>query len=75
MSAFADSELFDFHASDLASDDLAPLLNGVDAVVHLAGQPGVRTSWGDDFDAYVRNNVHATRRLLENLRPHDRRAD
>jgi len=65
MSAFADSELFDFHASDLASDDLAPLLNGVDAVVHLAGQPGVRTSWGDDFDAYVRNNVHATRRLLD----------
>jgi nucleoside-diphosphate-sugar epimerase len=49
---------------DLASAELDPLLDGVDVVWHLAGQPGVRLSW-DGFDTYVRANVLATQRLLE----------
>ena len=32
---------------------------------HLAGQPGVRASWGPDFVQYVRHNIAATQRLLE----------
>lgn len=36
-----------------------------DSIVHLAGQPGVRKSWGDDFSAYSRGNIDATQRLLE----------
>jgi nucleoside-diphosphate-sugar epimerase len=37
-------------------------------VFHLAGQPGVRPSWGEQFDRYVRDNVLATQRLLEALK-------
>jgi UDP-glucuronate 4-epimerase len=55
----------EFRRVDLASDRLDPLLAGVDVVYHLAAQPGVRSSWGEDFDLYVRRNVVATQRLLE----------
>jgi nucleoside-diphosphate-sugar epimerase len=50
---------------DLARDDLRDLLDGVDAVVHLAGEPGVPASWGPAFGTYVERNVIATQRLLE----------
>lgn len=36
-----------------------------DYVFHLAGQPGVRASWGDGFGAYLQDNVETTQRLLE----------
>jgi nucleoside-diphosphate-sugar epimerase len=51
--------------SDLAAADLAPLLDGVTHVFHLAAQPGVRKSWGRDFRVYTVNNIEATQRLLE----------
>jgi nucleoside-diphosphate-sugar epimerase len=38
-----------FAAADLAQAALDPLLEGAEVVYHLAGQPGVRTSFGDDF--------------------------
>ncbi|TDF92560.1 NAD-dependent epimerase/dehydratase family protein [Paenibacillus piri] len=44
------------------------LLPHVDAVYHLAGMPGVRSSWGDDFKAYIAHNIEATQRLLEGCR-------
>lgn len=50
---------------DVARMSLAPVLDGVDVVFHLAGQPGVRASWADAFDQYVERNVTATQRLLE----------
>jgi predicted glycosyltransferase/nucleoside-diphosphate-sugar epimerase len=56
--------------ADLGETDLEPLVDGVDWVFHLAGQPGVRGSWGTQFAEYVRHNVHATQRLLEALRAH-----
>jgi UDP-glucose 4-epimerase len=37
----------------------------VSHVFHLAGQPGVRKSWGRDFGSYTSDNVEATQRLLE----------
>ena len=43
-------------------------LDGLDAVIHLAGQPGVRASWGEEFDVYLRENVLSTQRLLEAAR-------
>ncbi|MBW8485799.1 NAD-dependent epimerase/dehydratase family protein [Actinomadura sp. PM05-2] len=49
--------------ADLAADDLAKLAES-DAVVHLAGRPGVRTSWGAGRALAERDNVTATRRLL-----------
>ena len=51
--------------ADLGTADLERLLDGADQVFHLAGQPGVRASWGPDFEVYVRHNVAATQRLME----------
>lgn len=56
---------FTFEELDLVDSDLAPVLKDVGVVYHLAGQPGVRPSWGGQFDRYVRDNVLATQRLLE----------
>ena len=49
---------------DLSADDLAEVVAGVEVVFHLAGQPGVRASWGDGLAVYTRDNVLATERLL-----------
>jgi nucleoside-diphosphate-sugar epimerase len=62
------SDTFRFEAADLVDADLPPLLDGAEVVYHLAGQPGVRPSWGNLFDRYVRDNVIATQRLLEALK-------
>jgi UDP-glucuronate 4-epimerase len=56
---------FSIVEADLAGDSIAPLLDGIDGVFHLAAQPGVRGSWGDTFDVYLRDNVFATQRLFE----------
>ncbi len=55
----------DLLALDLATAELEPLLHGVDLVYHLAGQPGVRASFGPDFVLYVGPNVVASERLFE----------
>jgi nucleoside-diphosphate-sugar epimerase len=59
---------FRFVEADLSRVAVAPLLSGVDTVFHLAGQPGVRASWGVDFGDYLRHNVLVTQRLLEACR-------
>ncbi len=59
---------FAFHELDLVDGNLGPAFAGVRVVFHLAGQPGVRPSWGRDFDRYVQANLVATQRLLEHLK-------
>jgi UDP-glucose 4-epimerase len=59
---------FSFEELDLVDADLTAALEGADVVYHLAGQPGVRPSWGHQFDHYVRDNIIATQRLLEHLK-------
>jgi nucleoside-diphosphate-sugar epimerase len=59
---------FRFGEDDLLTADLASLLSGVTYVFHLAGQPGVRGSWGSSFPVYAENNIVATQRLLEAAR-------
>lgn len=59
---------FRFEDVDLTAGELRPLLTGASCVYHLAGQPGVRNSWGEAFEGYVRNNIVATQRLLEAMR-------
>ena len=54
-----------FLEGDLVDLDLDSLLDGIEVVFHLAAQPGVRTSWGQTFGAYVDSNVTALQRLLE----------
>ncbi len=58
-------EAFELVEADLAASPLDELLDGVDAVFHLAAQPGVRGSWGETFSHYARDNVVATQRLFE----------
>jgi len=59
---------FELRVANLADGGLADLVEGAAYIFHEAGQPGVRTSWGDDFAVYLRDNVLATQRLLEAAR-------
>jgi nucleoside-diphosphate-sugar epimerase len=59
---------FTFVEGDLRTVDAAMLLEDVDVVFHLAAQVGVRSSWGDEFQAYVDHNVTAMQRLLDAAR-------
>ncbi len=55
---------FTFLESDAAHTDPAVFMEA-DYIFHLAGQPGVRSSWGVDFPAYVANNILLTQHILE----------
>jgi UDP-glucose 4-epimerase len=56
---------FTFVEADLAEVASPALLDGVSHVYHLAGQPGVRPSWGRSFEIYANDNVMATQAILE----------
>jgi nucleoside-diphosphate-sugar epimerase len=58
---------FSFIEGALQDLDLKAALAGATHVFHLAGQAGVRKSWGGDFDVYIRDNIRATQRLLESM--------
>jgi UDP-glucuronate 4-epimerase len=53
---------------DLVTGSLDDLFDGAAAVIHLAGQPGVRLSWADGFHRYVERNITASQRVLEAAR-------
>ncbi len=55
------------HELDLRTDDLAPALDGVEAVIHLAAMPGLPRSW-TDMETYTACNLIATYRLVEAAR-------
>jgi UDP-glucuronate 4-epimerase len=59
---------FEFVPIDLSRGDLFDLVAECDTVFHLAAEPGVRPSWGQRFEQYLRNNVLATQHLLEAAR-------
>ena len=59
---------FRFVQADLTEVDLLRLLDDVTVVLHLAGEPGVRSSWGQHFGPYLQNNILATQALLEAAR-------
>jgi len=70
-------ERFTLIEGDLLDIDVAVLLEGelssglatdIEFVFHFAAQPGVRASWGENFEVYARSNVLATQRLLEGAR-------
>ncbi|MCL4467968.1 MAG: GDP-mannose 4,6-dehydratase [Deltaproteobacteria bacterium] len=56
---------FKFVEDSLLELDLKYMVKEVDCVFHQAAQAGVRGSFGQFFDIYVRNNIIATQRLLE----------
>lgn len=55
------------HEFTLIEKDIVDMRSfpAVDYVFHMAAQPGVRGSWGTNFEVYLRNNVRATQNLLE----------
>ena len=61
----ANADGLDVVEADVVTADLDATLDGMDGVYHLAGQPGVRASFGPDFEHYVRRNVQASGRLFE----------
>ena len=66
------SKSFELKHLNLATDDVTDSLHGVNWVFHLAGQAGVRNSWGDEFHNYVDWNILATQKLLEAAKKHGR---
>jgi UDP-glucuronate 4-epimerase len=62
------SERFRLVEGNLRDLDLSDLLAGMDVVYHLAGQPGVRRSWGREFEIYLNENLLATQLLLDAVR-------
>lgn len=56
---------FRFERLNLLKASWDSLLQNVDVIYHLAGMPGVRSSWGYDFKHYIDHNILATQRLLE----------
>ena len=65
LAAVINQPAFVFLNQDILRSDLRDLLRDVSYVFHLAGQPGVRSSWGKDFVRYSNNNLMATQMLLE----------
>ncbi len=55
----------DLLTTDLLTTDLVDLLDGFGYIVHLAGRPGVQTSWGAGFAEHLSVNTLLTQRLLE----------
>lgn len=62
--------LFKFYEGDIL--ELTSIDNDIEYIFHVAAQPGVRTSWGKNFDTYIKDNILATQHLLELCKNHKR---
>jgi nucleoside-diphosphate-sugar epimerase len=60
-------ERFTFHELDLREADLAPVVEGCDAIFHEAAMPGLMRSWSD-LELYATCNLLGTERLLNAAR-------
>jgi len=65
VSGLLERKGFTLHRADLLTAALPQLVDGAEVVYHLAGQPGVRPSWGEEFVPYTKRNLLATQKLLE----------
>ncbi len=65
LAGLADDPRFDLVEADLATAPLDDLVASADVVAHLAGRPGVRSSFGAGFAPCLRDNLTATQRVLE----------
>lgn len=59
---------FEFIEKDMLEIESEKIFAKVDGIFHLAAQPGVRTSWGKNFDFYIKDNIILTQRILETLK-------
>lgn len=65
LATVTDHPRFELLVADLLDVPLVDVLSGAEALVHLAGQPGVQSSWGLGFASHVDRNVHAAQVVLE----------
>ncbi len=65
LKGFIGNKNFTFIRRDVIDADLKGLISDSDYIFHLAAQPGVRASWGQSFEIYIKNNILGTQRLLE----------
>lgn len=65
LAEIIDHERFSLRTADLLDTGVEEVVDGADAIAHLAGQPGVQSSWGLGFQAHVDGNVLATQVVLE----------
>ena len=56
---------FSLIQKEIQKIDFIPLFKKTDYLFHMAAQPGVRTSWGNNFEKYSINYILVTQRLLE----------
>ncbi len=59
---------FQFIEADILTLDWKKIIDQVEAVFHQAAIAGVRTSWGGQFNEYVRNNIMGTQLILESCK-------
>jgi len=59
---------FEFIPENINSLDLDLLIKNYDCILHFAAQAGVRSSWGENFSIYTRNNIETTQKLLESAK-------
>jgi len=59
-----------FIPMDIARDDLDDVVSSADFIYHLSAQPGISST--TSFDSYLRNNIIATKRLLDSAQKSDR---
>lgn len=59
---------FEFIPENINSLDLDSLIKNCDCIFHFAAQAGVRSSWGENFSIYIRNNIETTQKLLESAK-------
>ena len=68
LSNFIKNKEFNFIEEDLISVDFDSLFKKDTVLFHEAGQPGVRASWGQQFETYVKDNILVTQRILESAK-------
>lgn len=68
LQALIKEKNFSFFETDMAGIDLKNKLADTDYLFHFAAQAGVRTSWGENFNIYTKNNITAVQHLLEAIK-------
>lgn len=59
---------FSLVEKDIIDFDLSNIIKKSQYLFHEAAQPGVRASWGRQFEVYVKNNIMTTQKILESAK-------
>lgn len=65
ISSCVKNKNFTLIEEDLTKIDLSSIIRKSHFLFHEAAQPGVRASWGEQFEVYIKDNILATQKILE----------